>query len=129
MVDYSRFDHIGSDSEDEDIPKAAAPPPSPTTAAARRTTAGATSSLRAGTGSDNLPAHVSETARDGVSSSAARGVGGGEEGSSVAQPMVMQASKKGKEGRIKFEYQGECDSVTVILVFRQRSTVLSTACL
>eukprot|EP00752_Nemacystus_decipiens_P007181 g6430.t1 len=99
MVDYSRFDHIGSDSDSGDDGAAAA------TAAAPRPGAAATAPRP--TDAPPITAAASGVPRDGSSSSGGRGEGGQPGGSaSFSQPVMMTASKKGKEGRIKFEHEG-----------------------
>lgn len=95
MVDYSRFNHIGSDS-DEETPSARLQLPRASPDAAASTSGSFSSAGR-------IPPTVGNRG-DPVS-----GEGGGSnsgEYACVAQPMMMQTSKKGKEGRIKFEHEG-----------------------
>lgn len=116
MVDYSRFDHIGSDSDDDDV-TVAATGPNATAATVAATAATVAASALPSPGAMSAP-----SSRDGetrvpqtVGGRAGDNEQGGEEGSSIAQPVVMRASKKGKEGRIKFEYQGT--SVYMLLMY------------
>lgn len=116
MVDYSRFDHIGSDSDSggDDVPVAANNVPKPSNANASRPSPPA--SARAGSSPPQRGAGPQASGPAGGGGGGdgggggAGGAGGGEgaEGTGLLpQPMMMPASKKGKEGRIKFEHEGE----------------------
>lgn len=80
MVDYSRFDHIGSDSDEDD---------------------GGGKVLDRGERAMANPSSVKFAPEKSVegASSATSGL--------LPQPTLVSASKKGKEGRIKFEYEGK----------------------
>lgn len=98
-MDYSRFDHIGSDSDSGDDGAAAAPRPSAAKTASRPPAPSIT--------------QAASRATEGGSNNSSGGSGKGVKGSeSFSQPMMMTASKKGKEGRIKFEHEG-----VVLIVF------------
>lgn len=117
MVDYSRFDHIGSDSDsgDDAAEAVGVPKPSAAATALRPPDATASATARSTTSTPSiigsaLPQAASNAGGGGSSSSGGREegpAGGGAGGSaSFSQPMMMTASKKGKEGRIKFEHEG-----------------------
>eukprot|EP00903_Cladosiphon_okamuranus_P012348 g11577.t1 len=96
MVDYSRFDHIGSDSDSGDDGAAAAAP--------RSSAAAATTASRPPGAPPVTPAAASGAAGSGGNGDGQAKQEGGS--ASFSQPMMMTASKKGKEGRIKFEHEG-----------------------
>ncbi|CAN0531560.1 unnamed protein product, partial [Ectocarpus sp. 12 AP-2014] len=103
MVDYSRFDHIGSDSDDDGAAVGLSKP------TAMRPGAAAQQEAVRASGSSSLPSGSTAAGGGGRNSGGSGGwPGGGEGGSraSVPQPKMMTASKKGKEGRIKFEHEG-----------------------
>lgn len=89
MVDYSRFDHIGSDSDDDvndgtekvfvPTPSASVTPATPLASASSE--------------------HMSSVGGGGGGAA----IGGG---GLIPRPAMVTASKKGKEGRIKFEHEG-----------------------
>lgn len=83
MVDYSRFDHIGSDSDEDD--------------GGRKVFDRGERQAMANPSSVNFSPEKSV----GDASSAPSG--------SLPQPTLVSASKKGKEGRIKFEYEGKAE--------------------
>ncbi|CAM9174714.1 unnamed protein product [Ectocarpus sp. 6 AP-2014] len=104
MVDYSRFDHIGSDSDDD----GAAVVDSSKPTAMRPDAAAQQEAIRASS-SSSLPSGSTAAGGGGRNSSGSEGGpggGGGGSRASVPQPKMMTASKKGKEGRIKFEHEG-----------------------
>ncbi|CAM9964548.1 unnamed protein product [Ascophyllum nodosum] len=102
MVDYSRFNHIGSDSEDDvdegqggiHVPSAIAPRMQASTTKTRSDKEGSRQGDAAMTSSARS---ASEDPVEGASSVTS---------GSLPQPIMMTASKKGKEGRIKFEHEG-----------------------
>lgn len=111
MVDYSRFDHIGSDSDsgDDGIATAVRSPSATSTALRPSATASAaaTSAGSARGGSDSGGSGKGPVGAEGDS------------GASFTQPVMMTASKKGREGRIKFEHEG----VSVDSLFSDRRCV------
>ncbi|CAM9157576.1 unnamed protein product [Pylaiella littoralis] len=115
MVDYSRFDHIGSDSDsgDDGAPAANVPKPSAAATALRPPAATGSTSIPPSTIGSASPQAAASSAGGGGSSSS---TGGREKGGDVQgpgksgyfpQPVMMTASNKGKEGRIKFEHEGK----------------------
>ncbi len=101
MVDYSRFDHIGSDSDSGDDG----------VATAVRGPSAAPTALRPPSATASAVATLAAPARDGSDSGGSgkgKGAEGakGDNGASFTQPVMMTASKKGREGRIKFEHEG-----------------------
>lgn len=116
MVDYSRFDHIGSDSDsgDDGAPAANVPKPSAAATALRPPASTGSTSIPPSTIGSASPQAAASSAGGGGSSSS---TGGREKGGDVQgpgksgyfpQPVMMTASNKGKEGRIKFEHEGVC---------------------
>ena len=101
-MDYSRFNHIGSDSEDDvdegqggiHVPSAIAPRMQASTTKTRSDKEGSRQGDAAMTSSARS---ASEDPVEGASSVTS---------GSLPQPIMMTASKKGKEGRIKFEHEG-----------------------
>ncbi|CAM9612748.1 unnamed protein product [Hapterophycus canaliculatus] len=109
MVDYSRFDHIGSDSDSGDD-GAAAPAkktghsrPVPASTASRPPDAAALSTQP---DKSRKTATLSQPASNPASGRSSRGSGALEGSASLHQPTMITASRKGKEGRIKFEHEG-----------------------
>lgn len=107
MVDYSRFNHIGSDSDSGDDDAPAARLPSTVATPAQRPPASTTTGGRSGEKAPSSSIAESNDNSCSSSSSAEEPGGGTSEVGSLPQPMMMTASKTGKEGRIKFEHGGE----------------------
>ncbi|CAN0527937.1 unnamed protein product, partial [Ectocarpus sp. 8 AP-2014] len=104
MVDYSRFDHIGSDSDDDGAAGVGSSKPT-----AMGPDAPAQQEAIRAISSSSLPSGSTAAGGGGRNSSGSGGgpgEGGGGSRASVPQPKMMTASKKGKEGRIKFEHEG-----------------------
>lgn len=102
MVDYSRFDHIDSGSDD-DTPEPRAH------GAATNHKARFTKAISDAKSNDlpnsTLGKEGPRGSTDDVGDRAAGSAGVGD-AASFAEPRMLQASKKGKEGRTRFEYQG-----------------------
>lgn len=102
MVDYSRFDHIGSDSDEETptprvMPSSNFNTPNP---------AGATAVKATDVMGNSAPSSALHSGSLADTSGQGPGGGSASDKKSYTQPVMMQSSSKGKEGRIKFEYQG-----------------------
>lgn len=104
MVDYSRFDHIGSDSED-DTSSIAVNVPTPS-AAAPMTSASSPPPGNTVQQESSADYELNKAQQLQQQQQHPPGDGGAR---SFPQPMMMTASKTGKEGRIKFEHEGMWD--------------------
>lgn len=110
MVDYSRFDHIGSDSDSGDDGAAAAVPKPSAAATTLRPPASTSTPNIIGSSLPQQQAAASSAAGGSSSGGREEWAGGSD---SFPQPVMMASSKKGKEGRIKFEHEGSCVCVCV----------------